>query len=220
MDNKLRKLEKDLWNIMITKLPDNDPSHDREHIKRVLLAAKKIQQKEGGDLEIIIPAVIFHDVITYPKNDPRSKLSTEESAAFAQDILERYRGYHYPSEKITQVTTCILECSWSKGLTATTWESKILQDADRLEATGVIAVMRTFTSGGQMNRPLYNHLDPFCKLGVPEGVGASLDLFYQRLLKVLPTLHSKTAHKMATRRTLFLQLFLSEFEQELDEISM
>ena len=218
--DRIKKLEKDLFKIMVSKMPENDPSHDVEHIKRVLAAAKLIQKAEGGDLEILIPAVLFHDIITYPKNHERSKFSTDESAKVIWHILENYKGYSYPKKKALAVMDCILQCSWSKGLPATTLESKILQDADRLEAVGAIAIMRTFTSGGQMNRPLYNPRDPFCKKEIPEGVSASLDLFYQRLLKVFPTLHTATAQRIAKRRVMLLDLFLWEFEQELNELNL
>lgn len=217
---RLEKLEKDLLEIVQRKMPVNDPSHDVEHVKRVLAAVKLIQSKEGGDLEILIPAALFHDVITYQKTDVRNKQATDESAQYACEILKNYAGYSYPNEKILAVMSCVLECSWSKGLSATSLESKILQDADRLEAVGALAIMRTFTSGGQMNRPLYNPKDPFCEKGIPTGVSASLDLFYQRLLKVYPTLHSKTAQKIAHRRVLILNFFLLEVKQELDELGL
>ena len=218
----LEQLESDLWEVIRKTMPTNDPSHDTEHVRRVLAAAKLIQKSEGGDLEILIPAVLGHDIITYPKNDPKSKLATEESANYMMEILSNYKitGYRYPQKKISAVTACINECSWSKGLPASSWESKILQDADRLEAVGTIAIMRTFTSGGQMNRALYDTLDPFCKKGIPEGVGASLDLFYQRLLKVVPTLHSETAKRIGKRRELALYQFLLETEHELIELGL
>lgn len=219
---RLERLEKDLWRIVHSELPTNDPSHDPQHIRRVLAAVKKIQENEGGDLEILIPAALFHDIVIYPKNDPRSKLASQESADFAERILEHYNGYTFPREKIAHVARCIKECSWSNRheTPASSLESRILQDADRLEATGALSIMRTFTSGGQMNRPLYNHLDPFCIQGVPQGVSCSMDLFYQRLLQVEETLHSKTAKRIARHRTHFLKAFLLQTERELEELGL
>lgn len=215
----IEKLEKDLLKVTAAAMPKDDPSHDMEHIKRVLSAVKLICEKEQkGDLEILIPAAILHDVVTYPKDDPRNKTATDESAEFAGNLLWNYPGY--PKDKTIEVRSCILECSWSKGLPASSINSAILRDADRLEAVGAIALMRTFSSGGQMKRPLYNPADPFCEKGIPEGVGCSFDLIYQRLLKVTATLHTETAKNIGLRRRIFLEVFISEFRLELSELKM
>ena len=95
-------------------------------------------------------------------------------------------------------------------------ESKILQDADRLEATGAISIMRTFSSGGQMNRPFYDPADPFCRNGTV-AFRSDLDLFYRRLLVVEKGMHTPYARKIARRRTLFLKQFLRELKMELKE---
>ena len=94
-------------------------------------------------------------------------------------------------------------------------ESQIVQDADGLEATGAISIMRTFATTGQMNRPFYNPVDPFCKTREPDAMKNALDLFYERLLRVTERMHTKTAKKISTRRTAFLRKFLKELDLEL-----
>ena len=94
-------------------------------------------------------------------------------------------------------------------------ESMILQDADLLESTGAISIMRACSSSGQMGRPLYNLEDPFCKNQKPQKVSFGLDLFYVRLLKAKDKVHTKTAKIIAKRRTNFLRNFLKELSLEL-----
>lgn len=195
------------------KMADNDPSHDFLHAKRVLMLAESIQKKEGGDMEVLFPAALFHDAVIYPKNNPKSKLAPEESAEFIAKKLEATNKY--PKGKIEKVKTAILECSFSKGTKPSTLESKILQDADRLEATGAISIMRTFSSTGQMNRAFYHSDDPFAKKRNPDSLIYALDLFYTRLLKVGRLMNTKTAKSMAKRRTKFLKEFLTELRLEL-----
>ena len=110
-----------------------------------------------------------------------------------------------------------MECSYSKGTFPGSLESKILQDADRLEATGAIAIMRTFSSGGQMERPFYNPKDPFREESDPTGVNFSLDLFFKRLYLVSEGMHTKTARTIAMRRHEFLKQFEAELRLELSE---
>ncbi len=204
-----------LLEITTKHIPKDDPSHDLAHIKRVVTMAIHIAEKEHADRDIVTAAAFFHDLVTYQKNDPRSKFATEESAKLAEEILANEPLF--PSEKIPSVITCILECSWSKGLQASSLESHVLQDADRLEASGAISLMRTFSSGGQMNIPLYSKEDPFCEQKVPEGITASLNLLYQRLLVVPERLHTQTAKDMVVRRHEFLKQFEQELKLELIE---
>lgn len=213
--NKLIKNK--LINITKEKLQNSDSSHDLYHTFRVLKNAEFIAQKENGDLDIIIPAALFHDIICYPKNCSKSKYSSQESANLATKILESIP--EYPKSKIPKVHTAIKQCSFSKGITPELLESKILQDADWLEATGAISIMRTFASAGIMNSELYNYNDPFCQARNPDSINYALDLFYTRLLIIKDKMHTKTAKYIATRRTKILYEFLNALEKELDEIN-
>lgn len=195
------------------KIGDDDPSHDFNHAMRVLKNAEYIAKKEKADLDIIIPAALFHDIIVYRKSGPKSHLSSDHSAELAEVLLLKIK--EYPKKKIQKVKLCIVECSFSKGIIPNLLESKIIQDSDLLESTGIISIMRTFASSGSMQRPFYNEKDPFCKNREPNAKEYALDLFYARLLKVESRIHTKTAKKIAKKRTKFLYVFLNEFEKEL-----
>jgi uncharacterized protein len=191
-----------------------DPSHDINHVLRVMYLAEEIAGSVNADLEVVLPAACFHDIVVYPKNDPQNKAEADESAVLAGEILKTFGDY--PAEKIEKVQAAIRQCSYSRGIVPDTIESKVLQDADRLEATGAISVMRTFSSCGQMNRSFYRPEDPFCEKGaVPHGGG--LDLFYRRLLLVERGMHTEYARTIARRRTEFLHVFLDELKKELKE---
>ncbi len=207
------ELKNQLIKIAKEKISDTDVSHDFEHALRVLSNAERIAKEENGDFDIIVPAALFHDLVLYPKNHPDKHKSQEESAKAAERILNTFGNF--PKEKIEKVKTCILECSFSKGIIPRLLESKILQDADGLEATGAISIMRTYSSTGQIRRPFYNSEDPFCENREPNASHFALDLFYERLLKVTDRMHTKTARKIAKRRTDFLKEFMKEFKLEL-----
>jgi len=196
------------------KYKKNDPSHDFQHALRVCNLACEIGKQEAADLDVLIPAALFHDAIVYKKNHPKSKYETEESARFTIKTLKSMSSY--PQEKIEKVITCIKECSFSKRIKPGLLESKILQDADRLEATGAISIMRTFSSGGQMGLQFYDPADPFCKKGSTI-FRSDIDLFYRRLLVVEKEMNTIFAKRIAKRRTTFLRNFLKELELELRE---
>lgn len=208
------ELRNQLIKIAKEKIPDVDASHDFEHALRVLTNAENIAKGEGGDLDVIVPAALFHDLVVYQKNHPEKHKSQEESAEEAEKILSSLDGF--PKQKIGEVKNCILECSFSKGIQPKTLESKIIQDADGLEATGAISIMRTFSSTGQMKRAFYNSNDPFCENRAVDALTFGLDLFFERLLMVTDRMHTKTARKIAERRTEFLRVFLEELKIELE----
>ena len=195
------------------RISKQDSSHDFGHALRVLANAEYIASIEGGDLEVIIPAALFHDVVIYPKNDPLSKLAATESAQVAKEILETL---DYPSEKIPLVMQAIEEHSYSNGIQPALLESRIIQDADRLEITGAIAIMRTFSSTGQMQRRFYDLEDPFCKQRLPGSKVSAIDFFYTRLMKV--NFHTSAAKRLAKKRTPFLHQFLKQLQKELTEV--
>jgi len=208
-------LKERLVSIAKNKMSQKDPSHDINHALRVLALSEKIAKAENADLDIVIPAAIFHDVISYPKNHHKRLRSSNESAEFAERILRNIKIF--PKNKIEKVFESIKLCSFTKGLKPNFLEAKILQDADSLEAMGAISIMRTFASAGAMNKTFYDVLDPFCKKRKPDDSKNALDLFFTRLLVVQSRLHTKTAKDISKRRVKFLKTFLNELECELLE---
>ncbi len=209
-------MHKPLFNNLLTiaesRQTKDDPSHDFEHIRRVTNLAIKIANSVNADLDIVIPAALFHDTVVYKKNSLKSKNEANESADVAEQILMDIE--EYPKDKIEKVKICIKECSFSKGIIPELLESKVLQDADRLEATGALAIMRTFASAGHMNTALYPKEDPLCEKSAVN-FRSGIDLFYNRLLIVEKTMHTEFAQKLARQRTDFLKRFLEQFKIEL-----
>jgi len=191
----------------------NDPSHDGNHALQVLKNVEMLAASEGGDLDVLIPAALLHDVVIYAKNDPKSDQAPAESAALTKEILTSLP--EYPQEKIPLVMQVIERCSFNKTEEPATIEGKILRDADKLEATGAVSIMRTFSSGGQMGRPLYNRSDPFANNRAADAKEQSLDLFYERLLIAKDRMYTDTAKAVAEQRTEILHQFLEQLKQEI-----
>jgi len=206
-------LRNKLIGIAKEKISKDDPSHDINHALRVLVLSEKIAKAENADFDIIVPSALFHDIVSYPKNHHKRLCSSRESAEFAKIILRNIESF--PKDKIGKVYESINLCSFTNGLKPNFIEGKILQDADSLEATGAISIMRTFSSAGIMKKEFYNILDPFCKKRKPNDNKYALDLFFTRLLIVQGRLYTKTARNIARRRAKFLKDFLMEVRLEL-----
>ena len=195
--------------------PPNDPSHDWNHICRVFSYAHRIHSKEGGDFDVIAAAVLFHDCINIPKLCPEARDAARLSAKTARLELEALG--EFDRDKIALVEICVMEHPFSGGITPTVMESKIVQDADRLESTGIIALMRTFVTSGAIGRPIFYWKDPLCKNREPEPANYGLDLAFSRLLKISGLLNTDTARTIAAESDHRTNQFLSLFEQEIQK---
>lgn len=206
--------EEELIMVARERIDDVDPSHDFRHAIRILKLAKRIAAKEGGDMDVVIPAALFHDLIVHPKGTPESAMSSEHSADAAGEILDAREWY--PKEKIPHVQRVIARCSFSKNLPKESIEENIVQDADLLESLGALAVARTFCSTGQMGRPFYDIDDPAAENRELDPKGNALDLFGSRLFVAKERLATDEAIRIGEKREEFLHQF---FEQFLEEIN-
>lgn len=190
----------------------NDPAHDYEHMMRVYKNAKKIAKHEKANTRLVLASVLLHDIVSFPKSDARSKYSSLKSAQAAKRIL---RKYSYTADEIEIIAGAISDHSFSRNRVPKTMEGKILQDADRLDALGAIGIARTFSVGGAENRPIYNVLDPFCRIREPDDKSWTVDHFYRKLLVLEKNMNTKFAKKEARRRTKILKEFLAELGREI-----
>lgn len=194
------------------QLAKNDAAHDFEHITRVLKNATLIARKEKASIRMITVAVLLHDIVSYPKSDPRSKNSSLESAEKSRKILQEY---NFTQDERNIIADAIRDHSFSRGATPKTLEGKILQDADRLDALGAIGIARTFAVGGAEDRPFYNTDDPFCKKRSPDDKSWTLDHFYKKLLLLEKTMNTKTGKIEARKRIKIMKKFLDELKKEI-----
>jgi len=190
----------------------NEPAHDFDHIMRVYKNAQKICKKEKTHEKLVLCAVLLHDVISYPKTDKRSKLSSFKSSEASKQILKKY---NFTEDEIQIISDAIQNHSFSQNKTPKTIEGKILQDADRLDAIGAIGIARVFAVAGSEKRPFYSIDDPFCKKRNPDDYKWALDHFFKKLMLLESLMNTKSGKTEAKKRTKVLKYFLSELKKEL-----
>ena len=196
----------------VMEIMQNDVAHDFEHVMRVYKNAQNLCKKEKSNEKLVLSAVLLHDIVSYQKSDKRSKNSSIQSAKKSKQILKKY---NLSKEEIVIITDAIRDHSFSQNKVPDTIEGKILQDADRLDALGAIGIARVFTTGGSLNRPLYNTVDPFCENRFPDDKTWTVDHFFKKLLKLESMMNTKSGKLEAKKRTKVLKLFLAQLKQEL-----
>lgn len=196
----------------VKKRMKNDSAHDFEHTMRVYKNAQKICKYEKANKKLVLSTALLHDIVSYPKSDKRSKMSSIESAKKSKQILEKF---DFSTEEITIISDAIRDHSFSQNKTPKTLEGKILQDADRLDALGAIGIARVFATGGSLNRPFYKIDDPFCKKRTPDDKTWTVDHFFAKLLKLESLMNTKSGKIEARQKTKVLKDYLKQLKQEI-----
>lgn len=192
--------------------PSEDGAHDLSHLQRVWHNARTLQAEEGGDLEVLLAAVLLHDCVAVEKNSPlRSQASRLAAKKAASVLLEM----HWPEEKITAVSHAIEAHSFSANITPLTLEAKIVQDADRLDSLGMLGVARTFYVAGRMGSALYDPNDPEAKEREYDDTRFCLDHFQTKLLHLADGFQTTAGQRLAQLRHQRLKGFMEQFKEEI-----
>ncbi|OLP43087.1 HD domain-containing protein [Rhizobium oryziradicis] len=190
----------------------DDGSHDAAHILRVFKNAMRIHAKEGGERDVLASAVLLHDCVSVEKNSPHRNSASRLAAQKAETILGEAG---WPEARIEAVFHAILTHSFSANIEPQTLEAKILQDADRLDAIGMVGAARCFYIGGRMGSSLYDPFDPTAKNRALDDKRFAIDHFETKLFTLADGFKTATGQTLARERHQRLQHFLTQF---LDEI--
>ncbi|RCS24170.1 HD domain-containing protein [Phyllobacterium salinisoli] len=189
-----------------------DGSHDISHLCRVWKNAARIQVGEGGDVEVLVAATILHDCVSVEKNSPLRSQSSRLAADKASGILA---ALGWDQLRISMVHHAIEAHSFSAQIAPRTLEAKILQDADRLDAIGMVGVARCFYIAGRMGSALYDLEDPEARCRSYDDRNYAIDHFHTKLIKLTAGFQTKTGAGMAQVRHERLQRFLDAFMDEI-----
>lgn len=175
----------------------DDGSHDASHLIRVWKNALRIQSEEGGNTRLLAAAVLLHDCVSVEKNSPQRAAASRLAAEKASEILERLG---WSAADITSVAHAVLTHSFSANLPPETLEAQILQDADRLDAIGMVGAARCFYIAGRMNSALYDPLDPLAEARPLDDKAFAIDHFEAKLFRLAKDFQTAAGRRLAVER--------------------
>ncbi len=187
----------------------NDPGHDVAHCLRVAEWTIRL----GGsavDPRHAIAAALLHDVINIPKDSPDRTRASERSAEFARGFLAEL-GF----DSIDLICDAIHDHSYSTGRVPRSPLGDALQDADRLEALGALGIFRTASCGARMGADYFDGDDPWAAHRDLDDGKHTVDHFFQKLLRLPPTLRTAAGRAEAERRAKFMTAFLRQLGDEI-----
>lgn len=189
--------------------------HDYWHIYRVWQLSKLIASKEpGADMFIVEAGALLHDIADWKFHDGDDDAGPRE----ARKILEKLK---VDKEIILKIEDLIKHISFKGAevnVPKNNIETKIVSDADKLDAMGAIGIARTFAYGGHKNRPMY---DPGVKHTVHKTFDEyktsqthTINHFYEKLLLLKDHMQTDTGKALAQKRHKYMEDFLKEFYAE------
>lgn len=190
----------------------DDGSHDLAHILRVFRNALRIHAREGGDGRVLAASVLLHDCVAVEKNSPHRAKASALAAEKASAIL---KALGWSGADIEAAAHAITAHSFSANVTPETLEAKILQDADRLDAIGMVGAARCFYIAGRMGSGLYDPADPLARERPLDDKAFAIDHFAVKLFKLAGGFQTAAGRALAGERHERLKTVLDLFIDEI-----
>jgi uncharacterized protein len=201
------------------ELQQAEGGHDWWHIYRVWNNAKTIAAKEHVDVLVVELAALLHDIADPKFYAGDENIGPQKAQLFLTDI-------GVDELVINHVVNIIKHMSFKQSFEGVSFSSKemlVVQDADRLDAIGAIGIARTFNYGGFKNRTIYNpEIKPELytdKEAYKNSTAPTINHFYEKLLLLKDRMNTNTAKQMAEDRHAFMEQFLVQFYKEWEGLS-
>jgi len=198
-----------------TELKNAEGGHDWFHIERVYKNALLIAKNEPVDITVVSLAALLHDIA-----DPKFNNGDETiGPKMASEFLLKNNVDSEVIEHITQIIEHMsFKNSFDSGISFTSKEMEVVQDADRLDAIGAIGIARCFNYGGFKDRALYNpEILPNLNMTKAEykaSKAPTINHFYEKLLLLKDQMNTKSGKRIALDRHKYMEGFLKQFFAE------
>ncbi|MCM3617265.1 HD domain-containing protein [Sutcliffiella horikoshii] len=196
---------------------NNDSTgHDWFHVQRVRRLALHIGKEEQANLLMVEIIALLHDVLDDKMTHDKEKSRVEIERLLAELPLTRLH--------IDEILRTIKNIGFKggHGMDLDSFEGKVVQDADRLDALGAIGTARTFMYSGAKGQSMF---DPEIEVRSEmtydqyrKEKSTAINHFHEKLLLLKETLHTDEAKKIAMERHRFMEQFVNQFMKEWNEI--
>ncbi|WP_082096512.1 HD domain-containing protein [Paenibacillus wulumuqiensis] len=186
--------------------------HDWWHIHRVVQMTRRLAAAEQADIFVTTMAALLHDI-------PDEKLNPSKEVG-----MQRLNGWldSQPLEPTDRehILDIISNMSYNGGSNPPmrTIEGQVVQDADRLDAIGAIAIARCFVYAGHVGDLMYDPEVPVREQMTAEeyrnGQSTAINHFHEKLLKLKDRINTPAAREIAEERHQYMQEYVNRFYRE------
>jgi uncharacterized protein len=186
-----------------------DAAHDVGHLLRVAHWAERLAPAE--EWRLAIAAALLHDVVNVPKADPRRARASELSAEVVRELLP---PLGFSADETALVADAVRDHSFTRGAVPGSALGRALQDADRLEALGVVGTFRCVATGVRLGAEFSHPDDPWGEARPLDDARYSVDHFFTKLLRLPATFHTAAGRVEAERRAGVMRGLLAAYGAE------
>lgn len=208
--DKLRKSVKEYF--------EKDSSgHNIDHLERTLNYALYLQSKEGGDIIVIAVSAFLHDIHHILSAQQGRFVSPKESLPVVEKFLDKIDITDKQRKHILYAIEHHEEYAFGEGgIKVDDIESKILQDADNLDAIGAIGIVRTFKFGIAHNILDYNPDVPLYQneYDASKKDASTIHHINNKLLRLGKYMNTQTAKDLATKKIALMKSFMDMYIEE------
>ncbi|MBR0540744.1 MAG: HD domain-containing protein [Clostridia bacterium] len=182
-----------------------ESAHDKEHIYRVLNYCLYLADNESGiDYDVLITAALLHDIGRDGKKKDHAVIGSE----MANDYLS---SIGFPRERIEAVCHAIKFHSNKSYGKQQTVEAKILYDADKLDAVGVMGIARSLIGIGNYNNPMYEIVDNIINTDESADNDTFIRYYMSHIAKNYDRFYTEKAKALAERMKVIDYQYMQEF---------
>ncbi len=193
------------------------PSHDLDHVRRVVALARHIARVEGADEAIVACAAWLHDM-ERGREDAGGEDHAVAGARTARQVLPG--SGLFPPEDVETIADAIASHRFRSGPPPSSVEARCLFDADKLDALGAVGVGRAYMMAGEHGQRLHSEVDGG---EVPRHVGeidhaeySPVEEYTVKLRHLPDRMTTDEGGRLAERRSAFMASFFEELEAEVE----
>lgn len=207
---KIKDVEKDVMAAFYTH-------QEKEHIRRVLAYALHIWDKERkGDKDILMLAALLHDI---GRTDWGLGLALEEDtkghAALGAVAARKYLiNNGWPPDIAAAVSQCIRTHSRKGNRGPTSWEAKLLYDADKLDILGATGIARCIGYAHDDDKPFVKATAHNAGKNARKEIKNTLARALKKSVKLADTLYTKEAKHLAKNKISLMKRYISALKKE------
>lgn len=191
--------------------------HNIDHLERTLNYARYLQSKEGGDEIVISISAFIHDIHRILGSEKGRFVSPVESLPVVAEFLEDIDITTEQKEHIMYSIEHHEEYNFGEGgVKVSDIESKILQDADNLDAIGAVGLVRTLNYSSAHGIKYYDPTVPLYQNEYNESKedASTIHHINNKLIRLGDYMNTATAKALADKKTKLMKDFMCMYIEE------
>ena len=194
--------------------------HSIDHLERVLKYALYLQSKEGGDVIVIAIAAFVHDVHRIMSTEKKCFVSPKDSLDVVYSFIKDLDISEEQKKHILYAVEHHEEYAFGAGVSVSDIESKIVQDADNLDAIGAMGISRAIRYCVAKNLPDYIKEVELYRNEYTEAKEdiSAVHHIHNKLLRLGDYMNTDTAKEIAKKRNKIMEDFRDAYIEEINGI--